>query len=508
MSFLFDTSGKRTNAISNVVKNTDGDNTLYNDISKKNVGKYYVAFKKQTKASVDNVKDFLKNASLYGVTNDTDENPYSSLLNKFKGTAMEIKPADLAFLRDLGVSPVNRLIILRRYAEGVVVPNNLTKLDKTVRPISTVIGWLPNEPTEFLPFSVSFNEEWEKVTAASDRLDMLIKEVLNTEVGGKIGDMLGNLSPIPSWSQGILFKVLYQMGLTEFKDASLPLGDPNVNKIAISRPFEDSSNHLKGEFQTLEFKTVYEQKYFDNKDSSNSFLDVINNILKMGTSNMKFILSQSSDLISKFRTASQKSDWEAWGAFIQKFVSSFIEVFSNDVKAGITSISSAISNTVNNTNNGQKTTSDTMASKVKSFPDQVKGDAANGNTPTDKKDSDLAGITSLITSTIGNLANTILAGTISRYKWRFKGSLGLMTGEATTGWHLQVGNPLNPILSLNNVIVDNVTLNLSNDLSFNDMPKQITANIKLRLGRELGKQEILQAFNNGYVRIYSDPKRK
>ena len=515
MSFLFDTSGRRTNPIQFITKTPDGDNTLFADIPKAQVGKQYAVFKKQVKGNTENIKDFLKNASLYGAQNDTDENPYLRLLNTFKGTPMEIKPADLVYLRDQGVSPINRMVILRRFSKDVLVPNNLTKLNKQVRPISTVIGWLPNEPAETLPFSVSFNEEWTTVNAAGDRLDTLIKNILNDETGNlKLGDKIANIIPVPSWSQGLLFNILHEMGLTTYNSQNLPLGDPNVNKEASTRNFDDSKNHLEGKFQQLEFKTVYEQKYFEGKDSGQAMLDIINNLLHMGTDDMKFILSQSSEIIQKLRSANNAgNDWTLWATLTEQFVVSFVTAFSKGVITEIGKLTNSISGLGGNT----KTTADTsneseFAKKVKAIRAKQQADAkaqADSNNPNSAQNNTaLAGLSAVLGKDVNTFISSVLTSTIKRYQWKFRGSIGLMTGESTTFWHLTIGNPLNPIISLNNVIVENITLNLSNDLSYNDMPKQVIANIRLKLGRDLGGQEILQSFNNGYLRIYSDPTKK
>jgi len=108
-----------------------------------------------------------------------------------------------------------------------------------------------------------------------------------------------------------------------------------------------------------------------------------------------------------------------------------------------------------------------------------------------------------VLAVINNLGSTILAGSVMKYKWPLKGSIGLMSGISTTPWHLTIGNPYSPIINIGNVYVDNVEIKLSNDLGFNDMPARIDVSISTQFGRPLGKQELEKMFNNGYKRVYS-----
>ena len=103
------------------------------------------------------------------------------------------------------------------------------------------------------------------------------------------------------------------------------------------------------------------------------------------------------------------------------------------------------------------------------------------------------------------LIQSILASTVAKWRWALKGSLALMTGENSTPWHLTIGNPYSPFVSLGNVVVDNVELVFNNEFAFNDMPTLLKVKVTVRLGRSLGSQEIFQMFNNGYNRTYEIP---
>jgi hypothetical protein len=101
------------------------------------------------------------------------------------------------------------------------------------------------------------------------------------------------------------------------------------------------------------------------------------------------------------------------------------------------------------------------------------------------------------------IVSSILASTIARYQWPLRGSISMFTGEATTPWHLTIGNPYAPLLSMNNIHVKNVAVTMGKDMGVNDMPRTMEVKVQMRQGRNLGKQEIFSFFGVSYKRQYS-----
>ncbi|MCK9416533.1 hypothetical protein M0Q97_07750, partial [Candidatus Dojkabacteria bacterium] len=115
-----------------------------------------------------------------------------------------------------------------------------------------------------------------------------------------------------------------------------------------------------------------------------------------------------------------------------------------------------------------------------------------------------------VTSLVGGVKNitneflqSVLASTVAKWRYALDGSIGLMTGQSTTPWHITLGNPLSPTVSLSNVKITQISVKLKNEMAFNDMPTKLDVEIQLALGRNLGAQEIFNMFNNGYQRSYS-----
>lgn len=413
------------------------------------------------------IKNYLK-SSVYRY-DESNEDPYISLINYFgdwKSKAMKLRAADFAYLKDLGVYPINRLWILRRFPDNCIVPNNLLSWGNSVSAISTVVGWMKDKEDNPM-FSLSFSEVW---TDQRDMIDKVFSEILKSEFGLKLPSMMS----VPGWSQGILFGMLKAMGLSDsFDSKNVPTGNPNVLRTAKMR--EINSQGLKTNLE-LSLETEYEQKYINGIDPGLAMLDIISNLLKMGTSDQKFILGNSPQLIQLIGTVNSSSQKvEAWLEFIKSMIKAFV--------TGVTNFIDEISSSSSNVTTTTSSNSENNVSLTTSIAEK--------------------GVIEQMGSFVMGLSDTILTGTVSKYRWPLKGSIGLMSGINTTPWHLTVGNPYSPIINIGNIVVNDVRIKPSNDLGFNDMPARLDVSIQIELGRPLGKQEIEKMFNNGYKRVYS-----
>jgi hypothetical protein len=78
-----------------------------------------------------------------------------------------------------------------------------------------------------------------------------------------------------------------------------------------------------------------------------------------------------------------------------------------------------------------------------------------------------------------------------------------ISGEPTGDWHLTVGNPLNPIVMMGNMICDNATMTLGQGLGYDDFPMEAKFEIDLKHGKPRDKGDIENMFNAGQGRIYA-----
>jgi len=98
------------------------------------------------------------------------------------------------------------------------------------------------------------------------------------------------------------------------------------------------------------------------------------------------------------------------------------------------------------------------------------------------------------------IAAKALKGTTVPY---LKNQRALLTGEPIGDWHLTIGNPLNPIAMIGNLICKDVKFEFSDELGPDDFPIGFKAIITLDHGLGRDREAIESMFNRGYGRIYT-----
>ena len=379
MDFLFE-SKSNLDTISQQLNRTSKDNTV--NIFKDNPG--YVLYKSKFKSNTNTIKTHYQQ-KIYNNDTENVKNPYIKLLKDFNaksgtpGAGLRLKASDLAYLRDLGVYPLNRMAILRRFPEGCFVTEDLNEMK--IEPISTIVGWI--KPDQGFG-TINFNETWVKTT---ERFDTVLAGIIKKLIGG--GE--GGLATVPDFAQGMLFEWYKNMGLLERsgvddsvdedyefynqnrdvnwkwnntnstsedkktpevtkeqqekidtlskiagtnansdswnKDKTwglnrIPIGDPNVLQEA---PFRDPvGQNIISDFQ-FELSTVYEQKMLGEVDPGTAMLDILDNMYAMGTSNMTFYWGDASPAISAARRAASNdgNNLQAWWDLVYRILDGF-----------------------------------------------------------------------------------------------------------------------------------------------------------------------------------------
>ena len=357
MDFLF----------SNITNREDVNSQLDNFDNKRNIfdnSKYVVYKTKDGSGSGTNkIKSYL-NTTVYKNEN-ISINPYIQLIRDFDkvqgnpGAGLRINAADLAYLRELGVYPINRMAILRRFPEGCFVLEDLNEMK--IEPISTVIGWI--KPTDNFG-KINFSETW---TTIDRRFDQVLNDIIKKAMGGAEGTAL---VPIPDFAQGMLFELynrahlLDKSGVDETTDETYENFDPNaflhptsnsltntdkgangattsnswgLNNIPVGNPNlllqgpwrDPESQNLTSDF-TFELETNYEQKLLGDVDPGSAMLDIMDNLMTMGTSNMVFYWGDNSPIIKSARDASsgKGNNLNAWWDMVAKILVGFWEVIT------------------------------------------------------------------------------------------------------------------------------------------------------------------------------------
>jgi hypothetical protein len=86
-----------------------------------------------------------------------------------------------------------------------------------------------------------------------------------------------------------------------------------------------------------------------------------------------------------------------------------------------------------------------------------------------------------------------------------QGLKALLIGEPVGEWHLTIGNPLNPIAMIGNLICKNIEVEFGNELGPDDFPMDIKITVNLEHGMARDRDAIQSMFNRGMGRIYELP---
>jgi hypothetical protein len=390
----------------------------------------------------------------------------TSLLNiieRLSGTEAQLRPADFAYLKDVGVYPNNRLMIARRFTKPHL-DNIFGKVDKSLV-MATMISWKP-QTDNFL--EIQFGEEWVDASADfKDVLNSLGKDFLGKALGDSAGALAGAV-PLPGFTEVLQRQVLTAMGLMEDDDSvPLPSGNPNLIKEAKRRKtlgYEGAGSGLKCTV-SIKMDCEWEQKFLSGIDPTIVFQDLLNKILVFGT-------SKSSNYGLKPAFEKKVQQWTNDPALIIKdmveYLKTALDKVVKEIQAGI--------------DNLKKSTS--QAEKAATEADTQKGILDN------------------LSSKILKEGDTILKRVVSKYKIEIQGIARALTGAPSTPWHITIGNPLRPIFCAGDMYMQqDITLTLGPTLAFNDLPSNIKASFTLQNARAWGLQEIIAKFNAGSIRV-------
>ena len=84
----------------------------------------------------------------------------------------------------------------------------------------------------------------------------------------------------------------------------------------------------------------------------------------------------------------------------------------------------------------------------------------------------------------------------------------LLSGEPVGTWHLTIGNPFRPILSIGNLILTNSVLSFGDQLGHDGFPTTIKLTCTLKHAKPRSRAEIESMFNGGIARTYWQPNKE
>jgi hypothetical protein len=427
----------------------------------------------------------LHNNSIYDVS-------VLNIIEKLSGTKGALRPADFAYLKNIGVYPNNRLMIARRFAspsdDNIMVP----KKDSDLGSFATLISWIP-ETENFL--DITFGEEWTDSEADFKTILTSLGEDIGLGNLGGIAGAAGNALPLPGFTEIFQRNFLAGLGLIEnsAKD-SIPAGNPNLIKQSKRRKligYGDAGSGLK---TTINIKMVceYELKYISGIDPTIVWMDLLGMITRFGTSN-----SETYGLSGK---AARKMI--SWASNPNQLISDVAAAISKAITGIITEVKKAITDVYNAAVKAASNTA--TADPVPPNPAETPNPQKAELEAADKAKNDGLAIAGKIGEALGKYAGEAgmkaLSGLLQKYRVKIVGVVNSLAGLPSTPWHITIGNPMRPTFCSGDMLVENVSLSLGPTLAFNDLPSSIKVEFNLVNARPLGLQEIMAKFNSGYLR--------
>ena len=413
----------------------------------------------------------------------------TSLLNiieQLSSTKGSLRPADFAYLKNVGVYPNNRLMIARRFASPSSDNIMVSKTKGEGDAMATLISWVP-EGQDFLDFT--FGEEWMDADADFKGILNALGEDLGLANMGGIGGAAGNALPLPGFSEIFQRAFLAKLGLLEESAAgSIPAGNPNLIKQAKRRKTIGYSEAGSGLKTGISIKMVceYELKYISGIDPTIVWMDLIGMILRFGTSSSE-TYGLSPAVASKLIGWANNPD-----TLIRDVVSSIKKALTNVIKEVGDKIKEIFDEA-------------TKAADEQIAKDAEKVDGEEVETPSEgemaKEAAEVAKtLAEKALTALGDVLLKINSGLVQKYRVKILGIVNALSGLPSTPWHITIGNPLRPMFCSGDMLTDSVQLKFGPQLAFNDLPSSITVEFTLINARPLGLQEIMGKFNSGYLR--------
>lgn len=414
---------------------------------------------------------------------------------------------DFMFCRDLGKIPNNHLLTLRKFTRPVG-DNINTRLPKSDTPynfnqsmdVGRLVTWFGNGDNK-LEDIIKYN-----YAATFKQLDSKIQQVdsqEDEESTGIIGKMVNTINPRynQAMSQGRTgaHNFISQLGGRYLSTSFANFGrGGQYERHDIFTPYDhhkvyepkntiQSTHVYEGKLtfsQEFTIKFSYKLRAYDNINPRAAFLDLIGNILAVTYRSGTF-----------------------WGGSRMFRGAPPNKVGTAKVNAFLDRTFDTLGGIGNNLLSGNLDIGGTLGS-IWGAVKQIASDAFNtakslalGNTSTKGK-SPLQVIGAIVKHT----------GLWHGVQGMIKNGLGrpavyaldsLLTGDNVGLWHLTIGNPRNPIMSIGNLIIDKSEITQSGPLGLDDFPTDLMVSVSLKHGRPRDSAEIQKMYTKGSGPIYT-----
>jgi hypothetical protein len=416
---------------------------------------------------------------------------------------------DFVFCKWWNKIPNNRLITLRRYSEPILDNiNPLSGLTENMHfpPMCTAVTYFGentgNTLSSILKFSTGMNwtdtsaNVWEVGQQNSGEATSV-----NSTMEGAGGSLLGNFGKTAFGAIGhtlnafnILDNNINKTGLLSNGLPPDPYSDgPYTNRILgpVNRisSVKRREAGLKFEMSGLKIKFDYVARPIGGINSKAILLDILSNFMLMGSASAVFFGG-----LHRFRFASAR-----FPAMNEDVIR---DMYRGDMKGAVTKFTDKIKSIGANAFNSGGL-ADTLAGVGK----QMWADFMNmlGNPLGLGKNINTGEKAQTATNGIYNaITQKMHMGMKVPYLTNMR---ALLIGEPVGDWHLTIGNPMNPIAMIGNLICTNIEVEFNDaaGLGPDDFPLEFSVIVSLEHGMPRDRDAIESMFNLGNGRIYEMP---
>ena len=382
--------------------------------------------------------------------------------------------ADFMYCKYLGQMPNNYLITLRRYptpvddyisAAGIGSTRSSTRSTNPV-PIGQLVTWLNtsgNNLDGILTYSVSMpyeekTAEWEQSNISADENDkplnaaaaMFNKTYRQQYQVGMAGNAINPYIEKMFGGKNLGITPPYT-GMLSFRDSNKVYGPVD----AVKKVYYRGKSGIDFN-QSFKITFEYELRSYNGINGRQAMLDLISNILNVTYTTGTFwgggYYGGGAHQNNIFANLNMM---KASGGF-----TNFMDAFVKDMSA--------------------------VKSEVKSSVQ------ANG------------GILSTIKNFLNDLGGMLAGSALNKLGRPQKSMVSSLLSPAPTGlWHVTIGNPFHPIMSMGNMILRNTTITHIGPLGLDDFPTGLKVECDLERGKPRDLRGIEMMYMNGNDRIYS-----
>ena len=434
---------------------------------------------------------------------------------------------DFLYCKHYGTIPNNYMITLRRFPTPVLdnlsLPGEKHSIKSSEsyhaggagRPVAQAVTWFGgntgNALTELITFSTGI------VWTPSSQGAVLTQEAFSKGFfqdgpikffGGamqKISEDMGNaFDATAALAEGIMIatdpdetisKGIRAKGLRDLaKERAGIMGEYIWTSVDVVTDGYTRGTGLSFTWEGLSLIFEYELSSIGEVNSKAAFLDLMGNLLSIGTNYGNF-LTPDIRYNSNFPAIGFPGGDEGLQEYYKDPMGWLLTYGSKIANVTGGSDSSETPETVGGDQGG---TDEASIAKIKEIYTRLGKNSGNN----------IADTLNEITNALGDDASRFLKTAMTgEFIDKYQAPLSFLTGAPIGEWHVVIGNPCNPIAMIGNLICEGVTIGFGDTLGPDDFPTTMKATFTLKHARNRERGEIESIFNRGDGRLYHSTQK-